>query len=373
MASSNIERIRQKRLAVRLTVLALAALGLIIFLASRGDETKDSAIFSTLEDGVTPVLVYATMPLRGIETMLAEFEARGDVLEENKRLREALVQLQDAETRANALALKIAKFESLLQVDVGSGISSERIAARAVSERDGPFVRSALLNAGRNRGVEKGNAVMTDDGLYGHVVRVGRQSARALKLTDLNSRVAVMSLRSQGRAILTGNNTEFPLLSYVTNAEDWQVGDRVITSGDDGVLPRGLPVGKIREDKSGVMKVELNVDGTRVDWVLIVPFDEIQSLADEEALERLAGETADPNAVPADTPTDAPTDAPTDLLANTNADTANTDGGAVPSVETAPQDVPTPQTGTGSSEPLGAANNPAMPLETPVVPQAGVQ
>lgn len=280
MASSSIERIRQKRMAVRLTVLALLALCLIIFLAARGNETQKSATASVLEDSVTPILAYLSMPIRGAESIFSEFQARNQVHSENTRLRQELERLKDAEIRANALSLKIAKFETLLNADIGTGISDVKIAARAVSERDGPFVRSALINAGRNKDIEKGFAVITPDGLYGHVVRVGKRSSRALKLTDLNSRVAVMSLRSEGRAILTGDNTDFPSLSYVSNTDDWNVGDSVVTSGDDGVLPRGLPVGKVRMEKSGAFKVDLHVDGTRVDWVLVIPFARIESLDD---------------------------------------------------------------------------------------------
>jgi len=280
MASSSIERIRQRRLAVRFSVLALMVLCFVVFLASRGNETLDSTSSGVLEDGVTPILAYLSMPVRGAENILSEIQARNDVHEENERLHKELDRLKDAEIRANALALKITKFETLLNVDTGAGIPEKKIAARAVSERDGPFVRSALINAGRNKGIAKGFAVMTSEGLYGHVVRVGKNSSRALKLTDLNSRVAVMSLRSEGRAILTGDNTDFPSLSYVSNTDDWNVGDNVVTSGDDGVLPRGLPVGKVRQEKSGALKVDLNVDGTRVDWVLIIPFDKIESLSE---------------------------------------------------------------------------------------------
>ena len=292
MASSNIERIRQKRVAVRLTVLAMICLCLVIFLASRGNETENSGPVIVLEDSVTPILAYLSMPVRGAENLLSDLRDRNKVHIENQRLKQELYKLQDAEMRANALALKIAKFESLLNVDISSGISETKIAARAVSERDGPFVRSALIDAGSDKDVRKGYAIMTYDGLYGHVVRVGKRSSRGLKLTDLNSRVAVMSLRSEGRAILTGDNTDFPSLSYVSNTDDWKVGDTVVTSGDDGVLPRGLPVGRVRAEKTGNLKVDLNVDGTRVDWVLVIPFERIAAISETDDVDTEIGDVA---------------------------------------------------------------------------------
>ena len=91
-----------------------------------------------------------------------------------------------------------------------SDIPAQKIVARSVSETNGPFAHSALINAGAAKGAAKGHAVMTVDGLYGHVVRVGQNSARVLLLNDLNSRISVMSHRSQSRAILVGNNKDLP-------------------------------------------------------------------------------------------------------------------------------------------------------------------
>jgi len=88
-------------------------------------------------------------------------------------------------------------------------------AVETVSEIDGPFVRSALINAGSKVGIKKGHPVMTVDGLYGHVLSVGPNSARVLRLGDLNSRISVMSARSDARAILSGNNSSTPLLAFV--------------------------------------------------------------------------------------------------------------------------------------------------------------
>ena len=81
--------------------------------------------------------------------------------------------------------MKLARFEQILGSDFGVDVVENKIAARAVSEIDGPFVRSALINAGQKKGVGVGHAVMTVDGLYGHVLRVGANSSRVLRLDCL--------------------------------------------------------------------------------------------------------------------------------------------------------------------------------------------
>jgi len=143
-----------------------------------------------------------------------------------------------------SLREQVSYLETVLNADIEVLNTDKRIAARAVSETRGPFVQSALINAGAAKGVAEGDAVMSVNGLYGRVVRTGQNASRVLLMTDLNSRIAVMSQRSRGRAILSGDNTGAPSLEFRRDG-DWQIGDRVVTSGDDGTLPRGLPIGEV--------------------------------------------------------------------------------------------------------------------------------
>lgn len=261
----------------------LGCLSLIIFLASQGEVFQNGHRRAQAEDGVSRVLTYLSIPVHGAESLMAELTAKRRLIAENQRLKAEVASLRDAEMRANALALKIAHYDTLLSADMTSEIPGKMIVARTVSEKNGPFVRSALINAGDEQGVEPGYAIITPDGLFGHVIRVGKRSSRVLKLTDLNSRVAVMSGRSFGRAILSGDNSNYPDLSYIASPEDWHEGDDVITSGDDGVLPRGLSVGIVRQNKEGALKVELYTHGRHVDWVMVVPYQRILRPEDDAA------------------------------------------------------------------------------------------
>jgi len=168
----------------------------------------------------------------------------------------------------------------MLSVQTSNDVSNTRMIARAVSENEGPFVHSALINIGANKGVKSGNAVMTTDGLYGHIVRSGSVSSRVLLINDLSSRISVMSQRSQNRAILLGSNTNKPKLAYVSLDADWQIGDRVVTSGDGGVLPRGLQIGVVVSGKANELLVEPFYLKRPVDWVWVYPFSPIPLPAD---------------------------------------------------------------------------------------------
>lgn len=298
---------RRRRLRGRIIFVLLLLVAVLLFFAGQANDDVLNGSRSQADDIASPVMTYVTMPVRGFENFMNDMHDRGRAHSENQRLKSELARLSDIEARANALEIKLARFETILNVDVSSGIPEQKIAVRAVAESNGPFVRSTLINAGANKGIKKGYGVMTVDGLLGHVVRAGSKSSRVLRLEDLNSRISVMSVRSQSRAILTGDNSAQPKLSFVTEGSDWAEGDVVITSGDDGVLPQGLPVGYVNPDKDGNMRVHLYVNDHFVDWVWVYPYD--PTVAPDDSLDPVepdSEEQASDISEPAQTPEDAP-------------------------------------------------------------------
>jgi len=152
------------------------------------------------------------------------------------------------------LAHKVARYEAILGVDTETDVPLKKIAARAIGESNGPFVRSLLLNVGSKDGV---------------------------LLSDLNSRIAIESARSEATAILAGDNTAQPKLSFINQRENWAIGDRVISSGDDGALPRGLDVGVVVLGEKGEMRIALSSQAARYDWVWVSPFEKIVAPSEE--------------------------------------------------------------------------------------------
>ncbi len=289
MVGNRGKSIQVKRQRARFVFILLFLVAFGLFFSSRNNNSMMNGPQAVVEDVAASVLQYLTMPLRGLESVSSTLSDRFKAHKQNEDLRQELARLSDIESRANALTHKLNSLETILSVEAGSGVPQQKIAARAVSESNGPFVRSALINAGSKKGVKFGDAVMTVNGLYGHVVRAGNNSSRVLKLEDLNSRIAVMSERSQARAILTGNNSRKPGLSFIADDADWQVGDVVVTSGDDGVLPAALPVGIVGKTPNDLYQVDLFVHQNFVDWVWVYPFqktsppeaDAVPDLAEE--------------------------------------------------------------------------------------------
>jgi len=275
MSKSGYNSPQRRQNSRRGIAISLILICIVMLLADRQQESMLASGRLTTDDISSKIMGFIATPIRGVETLFADADNRKNAYEDNVILKAEVERLRGYESEVLDLEMRVRRFEDMLAMGNSSDLPDIKTIARAVSESNGPFVHSALLNIGRNKGVKTGNAVMTTDGLYGHIVSVGAVSSRVLLLNDLSSRISVMSQRSQARAILVGNNTRSPKLAYVSQGTDWQVGDRVVTSGDGGVLPRGLQIGTIvvREDNS--FEVDLYYLNRPVDWVWIYPFTPI--------------------------------------------------------------------------------------------------
>jgi rod shape-determining protein MreC len=104
------------------------------------------------------------------------------------------------------------------------------------------------------------------------VSEVGSRAARILLITDLNSRVPVIVEGSRQRAVLAGDNSEHPSLRYLEAGAAIRIGDRIVTSGQGGVFPPGLPVGVVAVFNGELARVELFVELSRVDYLRLVDY-----------------------------------------------------------------------------------------------------
>ncbi len=181
------------------------------------------------------------------------------------------------------------------------------VAAETVLDARGPFSNSRLVDAGADQGVTEGNPVLSDHGLVGRIAGVSANVSRVLLLTDVDSRTPVMIARTNGRAILTGDGGPNPALSFLRTHDAPQAGDRVLTSGDGGLVPRGLPVGSVVMGVDGVWRVALDSDSEPIDFVRVLLFKDFSQIAG-------GGDLGPPQ--PPSTATDTPEAAPLAAPAN---------------------------------------------------------
>jgi rod shape-determining protein MreC len=145
------------------------------------------------------------------------------------------------------------------------------VTVRIVSDFSGPFVQAALVNGGASAGLKVDQAVITSDGLIGRIIEAGEHSARVLLLTDINSRIPVVTEKSREKSIMVGAGHDLPSLTYLAANSAVAVGERVVTSGDGGVFPAGIPVGVVVSVGNGV-KVQPLANAAKATFVSAVDY-----------------------------------------------------------------------------------------------------
>jgi rod shape-determining protein MreC len=204
-------------------------------------------------------------------------------VEENRKLKAQVAELRAWRDAAIALEDTNRRYKAILGLKTDPPIPM--VTARVVTDSRGPFANTRLANIGSEAGVEVGNPVMSDRGLVGRVVGVTKGVSRILLLTDVASRTPVLVDRTDARAILLGDGGSNPRLGYLRGQDPVKEGDRVLTSGDGGVFPRGLPVGVAAKGLDGQWRVRLASDTSGIDFVRILQFKDFTAGANEKELD----------------------------------------------------------------------------------------
>lgn len=270
--------------AVALIVAAVIAVAFL--LADRRETLQDHAYGVTRQtvDTVSkPVSGVIAAPGRWTGLGLDFARSYFFTASENRRLEAEVIEMRLWRDKALALQDENDRYKSLLGLKTDPPIPMA--SARVVSDSRGPFANTRLADAGSEKGVVVGNPVLNERGLVGRVVGVSRGASRVLLLTDIASRTPVMIDRTNARAILTGDGGPNPKLEYLRGVDPIQQGDRVVTSGDGGVVPRGLPVGAAVKGLDGRWRVVLFADDAAIDFVRILLFKDFAQLADEKQLQ----------------------------------------------------------------------------------------
>ncbi len=213
---------------------------------------------------------------------------------ENRRLKAEIAELRGWRDEAIAQKNINGRYEALLGLRTEPPVPMAT--GRAISESRGPFSNAKLIDVGSAKGVRIGNPVVTDHGLVGRITGVTGGVSRVVLLTDVASRTPVMIERTDARAMLTGDGGDSPRLEFIRGSGSIKAGDRILSSGDGGGLPRGLPIGVAAKGVDGAWRVKLFSDHGAIDYVRVLLFQSFGQLVSPNALNAppLAGLTTAP-------------------------------------------------------------------------------
>ena len=234
----------------RASVFLMICAAMTLFAMNKAENPAVIKLRTSITDAVVPVLAVVASPLETVREANAWVSEMITLRAENTRLRNENLQLAKWQSVAREMETENIALRNMLHVVPQQKHSY--ITVRIVSDLSGPFAHAALINGGTETGIKQDQAVITAEGLIGRVVEAGNSSARVLLLTDINSRVPVITEKSREKSIMIGRGHELPSLSYLAAASQVIVGERVITSGDGGVFPAGIPVGVVTGTEGSV-------------------------------------------------------------------------------------------------------------------------
>ena len=229
---------RGPSLQLRLVLAVIAAIAIIVADSRVGSFRE---IRSYLDTSVSPFYFLADGPRRFLDGAAETFASRQMLEQQNKALRRELM-LKNSEL----LLLGQYKQENIrLRELLGSPLrpGERKMITQVISAGADPYSDQVIIDRGSDSGVYEGQPVISDKGVVGQVVSVGKFSSRVMLVCDASHALPVQVLRNDVRAIASGTGCSESLqLENMSGTPDIRVGDMLVSSGLGGRFPEGYPV-----------------------------------------------------------------------------------------------------------------------------------
>jgi rod shape-determining protein MreC len=169
---------------------------------------------------------------------------------ENEQLRRELADTQIELQRLRALVDRSRGLERLLELRDQSKLTTK--AAEIIAAGATPDFRTVTIDKGTRDGIQSDMAVLAPGGVVGRIVVPSLRAAKVQLLIDRNAAAGAVIERSRAQGVVVGGGDERLRMEYVSELADVLVGDVVMTSGIDGIFPKGFVIGTVDElEKSG--------------------------------------------------------------------------------------------------------------------------
>jgi len=255
-------------------VIVLIAANIIILSASSRSYSSYYEPGRIANSLIAPFQKAVTRSIRFVRDVRRHYFFLATVAKENDKLKKAQSQAIEKNNHYNELKLSNFRLRSLLNFQ--KTMTNRVRAAEVIGKDPSPWFKTIIIDKGKDDGVEKGMAVVIPEGIAGQVTDVSSHYSKVLLIIDPNSAVDAMVQRTRARGIIKGGSAGLCHIEYVLRKQGVSVGDRVISSGLDGVFPKGLAVGHVSgviRRNSGIFQevtVTPYVDFEKLEEVLVV-------------------------------------------------------------------------------------------------------
>jgi len=267
-----LEFLRRNR--VVLTSGSLLLISLLLLSAGARTRQRIDPVASLMREGMRPLQSAVTAAVDGVADTWRMYVALIGVKKENERLRWRILELKQQAVRLAEVEQTDKRLQELL--NFRSTIDGSVQAAQIIGRDPQPWFGTVSINKGEADGIHKGMAVVSPFGVVGQTTATSAHTARVLLVTDHNSGIDAVVQRSRARGIVEGTLDSGCVMKYVKRGEDLDVGDRIVTSGLDGIFPKGITIGEVTHVTRGnrgllqVAEVKPSVPMDRTEEVLVI-------------------------------------------------------------------------------------------------------
>lgn len=236
---------RGPSLQLRLFLAVIVAIGVIIADSRMG---AFSQIRTYMDTAVSPFYFLANGPRQILDSVSETLASRQQLELENKGLQRELMLKNSELLMLGQFKQENARLRELL----GSPLRQDehKMVTQVISTGTDPYTDQVVIDKGSMNGVYEGQPIISDKGVVGQVVAVGKITSRVMLICDSSHALPIQVLRNDIRVIAAGNGcTEDLQLEHLPGNTDIRVGDVLVTSGLGGRFPEGYPVGVVSSVK----------------------------------------------------------------------------------------------------------------------------
>jgi rod shape-determining protein MreC len=221
--------------------------------------------FSELQRG-------ASAAARGLRAGWDGYVALRQVHSENEELKR---QLADAQVRLQGQQALAGRSESLERLlGLRDHVDVQTTAAEVIAASATPGFRAITIDKGSSAGLAADMAVIAPEGVVGRLVMPTPRASKVQLLIDRNAAAGAIIERSRAQGVVVGSGDAQLRMDYVSEVSDVVVGDVVLTSGIDGIFPKGFVIGRVAAVAKGrafrEIVVQPAVDFSNLEDVLVV-------------------------------------------------------------------------------------------------------
>ena len=250
----------------RFSLFVLVILSVILIIVESIETKPLNIIRSFIKDTIYRGSAVVSVPSKGFNNITNYVKGHLNLYDNYNQLKKENKELKDNISKSAFLELENSQLRKLIDEQIES--PSNLVSARVMLDKQSPYLNSFVINIGSNKGIKNGMAVLDGKNFIGRIVDVNFFSSRVLLVSDLNSKIPVLSEPSGTHAILSGHGTNEPTLEYLTENHAIQTGNKIYTSGKEGIFTPGLVVGKAKIEKNKI-KVLLFADLDQITFVNI--------------------------------------------------------------------------------------------------------